>query len=177
MQIIVATIAFGMGINKPNVRFVIHFDLPKSVEGYYQEIGRGRDGRRPTAPFFTAIQMPPGSTFIEQKSGNEKQVAIQHLNAIVRYAEDETTCRRKPLLNYFGEVTEVENCSNCDNCTSAPTDLVDITVFAQKFLGGVKRLTRSSVQDTSLTFCWVQRMKKFCDGVMKNSPHTEPVWN
>jgi ATP-dependent DNA helicase RecQ len=139
-QIIVATIAFGMGINKPNVRFVIHFDLPKSIESYYQEIGRaGRDGL--SAHCLLLYNYGDASKlryFIDQKEEPEKTSSYQHLDAMTRYAEG-SACRRKPLLSYFGETFEAENCGVCDNCTVEETELTDITIPAQKFISCVRR--------------------------------------
>jgi ATP-dependent DNA helicase RecQ len=141
VQIMVATIAFGMGINKPNVRFVIHYDLPKSIEGYYQEIGRsGRDGLPAHCLLlYSYSDVAKQRYFIDQKEGNEHIAAIQHLDAIVKYAEDELTCRRKPLLAYFGETYTQLKCQNCDNCNAEPPQLADVTILAQKFMSCVLR--------------------------------------
>jgi ATP-dependent DNA helicase RecQ len=140
ISIIVATVAFGMGINKPNVRFVIHYDLPKNIESYYQEIGRaGRDGLHADCLLlFGYGDIRKINYFIDQKEGKEKLVAKQHLDKLVRYAES-YICRRIPLLTYFGEDYSQENCEICDNCTSEKKELVDITTEAQKFLSCVKR--------------------------------------
>jgi len=140
VQIVVATIAFGMGINKPNVRFVLHFDLPKNIESYYQEIGRsGRDGLRAHCLLlFSYADIQKIKYFISQKEEKEQKIATIHLNHLVQYAET-YSCRRGPLLNYFGETYTLEDCGMCDNCLSEKRELEDITIPAQKFLSCVKR--------------------------------------
>ena len=140
VQIIVATIAFGMGIDKPNVRFVIHFDLPKNIETYYQEIGRaGRDGLRAHCLLlFSYADIQKIKYFINQKDDHEQRVANIHLNSLLQFVETDE-CRRIPLLTYFGEDYSTEKCDMCDNCLAGERTFVDITVPAQKFLSCVKR--------------------------------------
>jgi ATP-dependent DNA helicase RecQ len=145
VRVICATIAFGMGINKPNVRFVVHYDLPKNVEGFYQETGRaGRDGLPSECLLlFSAGDAVKYSRFIDEISNeSERKIARQQLQQMVELAEG-AECRRAALLRYFGEQFSEPNCGACDNCLT-PRETYDGTVEAQKFLSCVYRLREKS---------------------------------
>jgi len=143
VPIVVATVAFGMGIDKPNVRFVVHYDLPRHLEGYYQETGRaGRDGLPAEALLLFGAQDAAMARYQIEQGGNEQQRRIEahKLNAMVGFAES-LACRRRVLLGYLGEVLE-HDCGNCDVCLDPP-ERFDATEAARKVLSCVYRLRQS----------------------------------
>jgi len=146
VDVIVATIAFGMGIDKPDVRFVIHYDMPKSLEGYYQETGRaGRDdGEGNCIAFYSEEDIVKLEKFLKNKAVAEQEIAMQLINETISYAES-SACRRKVLLHYFGENYEQHNCQTCDNCIhpKEKTDGTEDVVLAIETVIAVKQLFKT----------------------------------
>jgi ATP-dependent DNA helicase RecQ len=140
MQVIVATIAFGMGIDKPDIRFVIHYNIPKSLENYYQETGRGgRDGMEGRCIlYFSHKDVSKLEHFMRDKPLSEREVGAQLIDETVAFAET-GVCRRKVLMNYFGEAYGDQNCGNCDNCLN-PRERVEAREDAVKVLKSIRAL-------------------------------------
>jgi ATP-dependent DNA helicase RecQ len=147
VQVIVATIAFGMGIDKPDIRFVIHYNIPKSIENYYQETGRaGRDGLEGNCILYYAHQdVTKLEHFLRDKPLSEREVGAQLINETVAFAES-GVCRRKSLLHYFGEKWEDKNCGKCDNCLH-PKDLIEAKSELVQLLKVITALNEQFVAD------------------------------
>lgn len=163
-DIIVATIAFGMGIDKPNVRFVVHYDLPKNIEGYYQETGRGgRDGLDcECVLFFSRGDRYKIEYFIKQKDKKEERdIALKQLSDMVDYCET-NICRRKVLLRYFGEETTEDNCGKCDVCMQ-PRIEVDGTEEAKLLINSIKELDQRFGMNHVIDVLTGSRTKKITD--------------
>ncbi|MBD5397127.1 DNA helicase RecQ [bacterium] len=183
IDVIVATIAFGMGIDKPDVRFVIHHDMPKSLEGYYQETGRaGRDGGEgKCVAFFCEEDMTKLEKFLKDKQISEQEVAKQLISETTSYAET-SMCRRKNLLHYFGEKYTEENCGNCDNCLY-PKEKEDATDSACTVLQLVVDVKEQFKTDYVVALCMGKlspAIKKYHHNLLplfgKGSAHDERYW-
>ena len=183
-DVIVATIAFGMGIDKPDVRFVIHHDIPKSLEGYYQETGRGGrdDGEGKCVTFYSYDDIQKLEKFVKGKPVAEQEIAKQLLFETVAYAES-SVCRRKQLLHYFGEIYQEDNCNSCDNCLHPKSsfegkeyvELVLETVLAVKQLFKANHIINILVGKNTATVKQSKHnhLEMFNKGVEKS----EKFWN
>ncbi len=172
VDVIVATIAFGMGIDKPDVRFVIHYDIPKSIENYYQETGRaGRDGLEGTClAFYTHKDIVKLEKFLKDKPVAEKELSLLLMDEVMGYSET-GNCRRQYLLSYFGEAYDAKNCNNmCDNCKH-PKEQVDAKIHIQNVLLAVGDLKENYGIKVLVDFILGNLTKDIKDYKFDKMPH------